>query len=67
MKVVIAIGFVIILGSLASAFFFLMKDRSKSPKTVVRSLTVRIGVSIALFLMILIAYSQGWIEPTGIR
>ncbi|HEX4878720.1 MAG TPA: twin transmembrane helix small protein [Limnobacter sp.] len=66
MKVIIGLAFLVILASLASAFFFLMKDKSKSSRTV-NALTVRIGMSIALFLLILLSYYMGWIEATGIR
>jgi len=32
----------------------------------VRALALRVGLSIALFAFILIAYQMGWIQPTGI-
>jgi len=66
MKIVIAVAFVLILGSLGSALFFLMRDQGKSNRTV-KSLTFRVGFSIALFLLILGAYYLGWIKPTGLR
>lgn len=66
MKIFVAIAFLLILGSLASALIFLMRDKGKSNRTV-QSLALRVGLSIALFIFILIAYSLGWIEPTGIR
>jgi hypothetical protein len=66
MKIVVAIAFILILASLGSALLFLMKDRGKSNRTV-KALALRVGFSIALFILILIAYSLGWIEPTGIR
>lgn len=66
MKIVVAIAFILILFSLGSALVFLMKDRGKSNRTV-KALAFRVGFSIALFALILIAYSLGWIEPTGIR
>jgi hypothetical protein len=31
-----------------------------------RALAVRVGVSVLLFVCILIAYKLGWIEPTGL-
>lgn len=65
MKIVIAIAFVLILGSLASALVFLMKDKGKSNRTV-RALAMRVGFSIALFILILVAYRLGYIQPTGI-
>ncbi|WP_019142062.1 twin transmembrane helix small protein [Noviherbaspirillum massiliense] len=66
MKILVAIAFVLILSSLGSALFFLMKDKGKSNRTV-KALALRVGFSIALFVLLLIAYSLGWIEPTGIR
>jgi len=66
MKIFVAIAFLLIIGSLGSALFFLMKDQGKTNRTV-KSLAFRVGFSIALFLMILIMYQLGWIEPTGIR
>jgi hypothetical protein len=66
MKIVVAIAFVLILGSLASALFFLMKDKGKSDRTV-KALAMRVGFSITLFILILIAYRLGYIQPTGIR
>lgn len=66
MKIFVAIAFILILGSLASALVFLMRDKGKSNRTV-QSLALRVGLSIALFIFILVAYSLGWIEPTGIR
>jgi hypothetical protein len=65
MKIVVAIAFILILGSLASALFFLMRDKGRSNNTV-RSLTVRVGLSVALFLLILLAYKLGYIQPTGL-
>ncbi|MGV7208552.1 twin transmembrane helix small protein [Oxalobacteraceae bacterium A2-2] len=65
MKIVVAIAFLLILGSLASALFFLMRDKGRSNNTV-RSLTVRVGLSVALFLLILLAYKLGYIQPTGL-
>ncbi|MDB5728068.1 MAG: twin transrane helix small protein [Noviherbaspirillum sp.] len=66
MKIVVAIAFVLILLSLGSALVFLMRDKGKSNRTV-QALAFRVGFSIALFILILVAYQLGWIEPTGIR
>lgn len=66
MKIVVGIAFILILSSLASALVFLMRDKGKSNRTV-KALAFRVGFSIALFLLILLAYQLGWIEPTGIR
>lgn len=66
MKLIIGLAFLGILASLGSAFFFLMKDKSKSSRTV-NALTLRIALSIALFALILLSWHMGWIESTGIR
>lgn len=66
MKILVAIAFLLILGSLASALVFLMRDKGKSNRTV-QALAVRVGLSVTLFLLILLAYRLGWIQPTGIR
>lgn len=66
MKILVAVAFILILASLGSALAFLMKDKGKSNRTVM-ALALRVGFSIALFVLILLAYNQGWIQPTGIR
>ena len=66
MKIAVAIAFVLIIGSLGAAFFFLMRDKGRSNNTV-RALAVRVALSITLFLLILLAYRMGYIHPTGIR
>jgi hypothetical protein len=43
-----------------------MKDKGKSDRTL-KALALRVGFSIALFVLILIAHQLGWIQPTGIR
>lgn len=66
MKIFVAIAFVLILASLASAFFFLMRDKGRSNRTV-NALALRVGLSIVLFVCLLVAYQLGWIAPTGLR
>lgn len=65
MKILVPIFFVLILGSLAFALFYLMRDQGKSNRTV-HALAMRVALSITLFLLILGAYKLGWIQPTGI-
>lgn len=65
MRYVVILVFLGILASLASAFLYLMRDKGGSNRTV-NALTIRIGLSIALFLFLLFANSMGWIQSTGI-
>ena len=65
MKIVILIAFVLIIGSLASALVFMIRDRGRTRNTV-RALALRVGFSIALFLLILVAHYLGWIQSTGV-
>jgi hypothetical protein len=65
MKAVIVLAFVGIIGSLVSALYFIMRDRGRSRNTV-RALGVRVGLSIALFVFILVAHQLGWIQSQGI-
>jgi hypothetical protein len=66
MKILVAIAFILIIASLGSALVFMMRDKGKSNRTV-KALAFRVGFSIMLFVLILIAYGLGWIQPTGIR
>jgi hypothetical protein len=66
MKFVVAIAFVLILVSLGSALFYLMRDKGTSDKTV-KALALRVGFSVALFVFLIIAHQLGWIQSTGIR
>ena len=70
MKILIAVVFVAILSALAFAGIAMIRGREgegrpKKP-TMMRALAVRVGLSVALFLCILVAYKLGWIVPTGV-
>lgn len=66
MKILVAIAFILIIGSLGSALFYLMRDRGGSKRTV-RALALRVGFSVLLFVLILVANQLGYIQPTGLR
>ena len=57
--------FVGILFSLGSALYYLLHDKSRSPRTA-KALTTRISMSLVLFFFLLFAASRGWIKPHGI-
>ncbi len=50
-----------IMVSLGSGLFSLIKDKSNSDRTV-RALTWRIGLSLLLFLLVLLIYRMGWVS-----
>lgn len=64
MRYVIFIFIVFILGSLFSALYYLVRDKGGSTRTV-RALSWRIGLSITLFLILMLSYHFGWITPHG--
>ena len=69
MKYLVALAFLAILASLASALFFMMRDgQNGKAKTsnMARALAFRVGFSVLLFVCILIAWKLGYIQPTGI-
>lgn len=65
MKLIVSLALLGILASLASALFYLMRDRGRSNRTV-WALTVRIGLSVALFAFVLLAHRMGWIDSGGL-
>jgi hypothetical protein len=50
--------------SLGFGMFHLVADKGESKK-MVRALTFRIVLSLALFVFLLVAWWQGWIHPNG--
>ena len=65
MKIVIIVFLVFIVGSLGSALYYLVRDKGNSDRTV-KALTVRISLSIALFVLLMVGYYFGFIPKTGL-
>lgn len=61
-KIAVILAMLAIVVSLFSGAFFLVRDRSSS-RRVVRALTWRIGLSVGLFLILLVLIFAGIIEP----
>ncbi len=64
-KIFVVVLLLIVIGSLGSALFYMMKDRGNS-KRMVRALTIRISVSVVAFLLILLFAATGIIEPNSV-
>jgi heme A synthase len=64
MKVVVLILLAAIVIALFSGLFFLAtdKDHPNSPR-LLTALKVRVGLSIALVLLLVASYTMGWITP----
>ena len=67
MKYVLIAVLVVIVLSLADAMFYLARDAGKKDKQrVVRALTVRIGLSLLLFTLVVLSAIFGLIDPHGV-
>jgi len=65
LKIAIIILLFAILLSLGSGLFFMIRDKGQTQRTV-KALTVRITLSIGLFVLLMVAYAAGLITPHGI-
>ena len=61
-KIFIITVMLVILAALGSSLIFLVRDEGKTKRTV-KALTWRIGLSLALFIFLFLAFSMGWIKP----
>jgi len=66
MRILVIVMLVVIVGSLGSALWFLIRDKGQSERTV-KALTVRISLSIVLFLLLMASYYFGLIPKTGLH
>ena len=64
MKFIVILLLLGIVASLGSGLFFLVKDNGDN-KRMVKALTVRITLSVALFVFLLVAWATGLIQPRG--
>jgi hypothetical protein len=56
--------FLVIFASLGFALFMFRKgDR---PRALVNALTVRVALSVLFFILLLLAWYAGWIQPHGL-
>ncbi len=62
---VLLIFFAIVL-SLVSAMVQLVRDNRGETRRMVRALSVRVGLSIVLFIVLWMTWKLGWIEPHGV-
>jgi len=73
MTYLVVIAFIAIVASLGAALFFMLKgpgkaaDGKSQSSKMAWALALRVGISIVLFVCILLAWKLGYIHPTGIQ
>ncbi|MGC4029219.1 MAG: twin transmembrane helix small protein [Steroidobacteraceae bacterium] len=65
-KIGVVIALLAIIASLGSALFSLTRSQGNS-RSMVRALTVRVVLSVGLFLLLLAAWRLGYIQPHGLQ
>lgn len=63
-KAAIIIFLLVILYTLGSSFYFMVKDKGEGDRTLKR-LTWRIALSLLLLAVLYVMFLAGWIEPSG--
>lgn len=66
MRIIVLLFIFFILASLGSALYFLIKDKGQSDRTV-KMLTVRVGLSLGLFILLMAGYYFGLVPQQGLR
>ncbi len=64
-KIIVVLFLIFIVGSLFSGLYYLIKDKGASERTV-RALTLRISLSVILFILLMIGYATGLLQPHGV-
>jgi 4-hydroxybenzoate polyprenyltransferase len=59
---VIVVFIVAIIASLFSALFYVFKDRETGSKRAVKALAVRVGLSVTLFVLLMVTAKMGWLK-----
>lgn len=76
MTYLVIVAFIAIIGSLVAALVFMMRGTGSGDGStdaarprrggMARALAFRVGFSILLFVVVLVSYRLGWIQPTGL-
>ncbi|MBA0395223.1 twin transmembrane helix small protein [Stenotrophomonas maltophilia] len=66
LKTLLVIAFlIVIVWNLGAGLYYLLVDRGQTKRTV-NALTRRIGMSVALIVLVIVSIYMGWIKPHGI-
>lgn len=66
MRIVAVLFIIFILASLGSALYYIFKDKGQTDRAV-KALTIRVGLSLTLFILLMAGYYFGMIPETGLR
>lgn len=69
MKIILVLALLCIVAAMVMAGRAMLRERrgdTLAPRRMARALAWRVGLSIALFIFIWLAYHMGWIHPTGL-
>jgi Na+-driven multidrug efflux pump len=65
MRFLVILFLIVILASLGSALYYMIRDKGRSERAV-KALTVRITLSIVLFILLIVGYATGIIPRGGL-
>jgi len=65
-RIIVIAALVLIVGSLATALYYLYHDRGQG-KRMVKALAIRVALSASLLIFLLVSYRLGWIGEQGLR
>jgi len=65
-RLIIILFLIAIVGSLFSGMYFMIHDKSGSTRNV-KALSIRIGLSLLLFILLIVMYFTGVIKPNAIH
>jgi len=66
MRWLVILCLVAIVASMASALVYLFKDGGQGSKRMLRALTIRVAISVGLFVCLMASYKFGLIGPNGV-
>ncbi|MDZ7734995.1 MAG: twin transmembrane helix small protein [Gammaproteobacteria bacterium] len=64
-KTIIILFLIAIFASLTSGLYYLIRDRGQSNRAV-KALSWRIGLSLTLFILLMIGFATGLMQPHGL-
>ncbi|HET9764759.1 MAG TPA: twin transmembrane helix small protein [Casimicrobiaceae bacterium] len=66
MRYIVIAALVAIVATLGSALYYLYHDRGHGTR-MVKALAIRVALSAALIVFLVVSYKMGWIGQTGLR